>query len=67
MIQNRRAPKRLSGWCCQIVLEHAEHDGADESKCDIRGDNAQSADERTYEGHWESSLVHVAARCNSRP
>jgi len=29
---------------------------------DIRGYNAQFADERTDESHWEGSLVHVAAR-----
>jgi hypothetical protein len=39
------------------ALEHAEHDGADKGECDIRGDNAQSADERTDEGHWELSLL----------
>ena len=33
------------------ALEHAEHDGADKGECDIRGDNAQSADKRTHEGH----------------
>jgi hypothetical protein len=26
-------------------LEHAEHDGADKGECDIRGNNAQFADE----------------------
>ena len=44
------------------ALEHAEHDGADKGECDIRGDNAQSADKRTDEGHWGTLPVNVAAR-----
>ena len=43
------------------MLEHAEHDGADKGECDVRGYNAQFADERTREGHLESSVVYV--RC----
>lgn len=42
------------GWTWES-LEHAEHDGADESEGDIRGDNAQSADE----SHGKTPLVHV--------
>ena len=53
---NRRALKK-SGLGVPEALEHAEHDGADKGECDIRGDNAQSADERTDEGHWELSLL----------
>jgi len=39
------------------VLEHAEHDRANKGDCDIRGNNAQSADQ----SHEKTSLVHVAA------
>ena len=46
-------------------LEQAKHDRPNKGECDIGGNNAQSADERTEERHWESSLVHVAARCNA--
>jgi hypothetical protein len=46
-------------------LEHAKHDGADKGDCQIRGNNAQSADQRTHEGHREISLVHVTARFNA--
>jgi hypothetical protein len=38
------------------ALEYAEYDGADKGKRDIRGDNAQSGDERT-KGHLETSQV----------
>jgi hypothetical protein len=48
------------------ALEHAEYDGADKGDGHIRGDNAQSADERTEERHWEISLVHVAAHTNTK-
>jgi len=44
------------------ALEHAKYDGADKDEHDIRGNNAQSADE----SHGETSLVHVAARCNAQ-
>ena len=47
------------------ALEHAKHDGADKSERNIRGNNAQSADERTERGHSEISLVHVTARYNA--
>ena len=43
-------------------LEHAKHNRGDESECNIRGYNAKSADERTYEIHWESSLGSRRAR-----
>jgi hypothetical protein len=46
-------------------LEHAEHDGADKGDSQIGGNNAQSADQRTHEGHREISLVHVTARFNA--
>jgi hypothetical protein len=42
-------------------LEHAEHDRANKGDRDIRGNNAQSADQ----SHVKTSLVHVAARCNA--
>ncbi len=55
-------PVRRALWKAKLsALEHAEHDGADKGKGDIRGNNAQSADE----SHGERSLVHVAARCNT--
>jgi hypothetical protein len=38
------------------ALEHAEHDGPDKGQRDIDRNNAQFADERTREGHWEISL-----------
>jgi len=44
------------------VLEHTEHDRANEGDCEIRGNNAQSADQ----SHEKSSLVHVAARANAK-
>jgi hypothetical protein len=43
------------------VLKHAEHDRADKGDCDIRGNNAQSADQ----SHEKTSLVQVAARGNA--
>jgi hypothetical protein len=43
-------------------LKHAQHDGADKGESQIRGYNAQPADQWTDESHWEGSLVHVAAR-----
>ena len=39
---------------------------ADESDCDIRRYNAQSAYEWIYEIHWECSLVHVVPANNAR-
>src|SRR3954452_11746499 len=47
-------------------LEHAEHDGADEGEGNVRSNNAQSADERTHEGHWECSLGSRRARKERR-
>jgi hypothetical protein len=38
------------------VLEHAKHDRADESKRDIRGNNAQLTDERHGKPPWFTSL-----------
>jgi hypothetical protein len=43
---NRRA--KIQVWTRS--LEHAENDGANEGESDIRGNDAQSADERTH-GH----------------
>jgi hypothetical protein len=43
------------------VLEHAEHDRANKGDCDIRGNNAQSADQ----SHEKNLPVHVAARGNA--
>jgi len=46
-------------------LERAEHNRGDESECNIGGYNAKSADERTCEIHWDSSLVHVVPTNNN--
>jgi len=46
----------------RLSLEHAEHDGADEDECEIRGNNAQLADE----SHGNPPLVYVAAGINDR-
>jgi hypothetical protein len=44
-------------------LEHPKYDRADKSEYHVSGNNAQSADERTREGHWGYSLwFHVSAR-----
>ena len=43
------------------VLEYAEHDRANKGDCDIRGNNAQSADQ----SHEKPSLVHAATRSNA--
>jgi hypothetical protein len=56
---SRRAPSNSGG---AKALEQAEHDRANKGECDIRGNNAQSADE----SHGKTSLVHVAARCNAK-
>ena len=42
-------------------LEHADHNGADEGECDVRGYNAQSADD----GHGNTPLVHVVPAHNA--
>jgi hypothetical protein len=44
------------------LLEHAEHDGADEGQRDIRGYNAQFADE----WHGRTPLVHVVPAHNAQ-
>jgi hypothetical protein len=44
---SRRAKDPVVQLVDALRLEHAEHDGADEGECDIGGDNAQSADERS--------------------
>jgi hypothetical protein len=43
------------------ALEHAKDDRADKGDRDIRGNNAQSADERTEGLHCEGSRVRIAA------
>ncbi|MGY3587341.1 hypothetical protein ACVIGB_003605 [Bradyrhizobium sp. USDA 4341] len=48
------------------ALEHAENDGADEGERDVRGHNAQLAQQRTREIHWEAPLAHNAARINAK-
>jgi hypothetical protein len=47
---------------CEI-LDHAEHDRADKRECQIRGNDAQSADE----SHGKPPLVRVTARINAKP
>ncbi|HEX9209107.1 MAG TPA: hypothetical protein VF901_01215, partial [Bradyrhizobium sp.] len=37
-------------------LDHAEHDGADKGHGEVRGDNAQSPDERHDVAPWDRSL-----------
>ncbi|WP_426436225.1 hypothetical protein [Bradyrhizobium genosp. P] len=49
-------------WC----LDNAENDGADEGERDVRGHNAQLAQQRTREVHWDAPLVHNAARINDK-
>jgi hypothetical protein len=51
-----------SGPSLDGSLEHAEYNRGDESECNIRSYNAKSADERTYEIHWENSLGLRRAR-----
>jgi hypothetical protein len=58
-----RRPVQTTGHDTMIVagtLEHTEHNRADKGDGDIRGNNAQSADERSEEGHlgnpWFTSL-----------
>jgi hypothetical protein len=42
------------------LLEHAEYDGADKGEGEIRGNDAQSADERA-KGHFQSSHASLSA------
>src|SRR6266496_6378963 len=63
--RDRRA--KIQVWRNPILngsLEHAEDDGADKDEGDIRGDNAQSADERSCEAHCNAPLVHVVPAQN---
>src|SRR6266852_3130266 len=48
------------------ALEHAEHDRADKSECDIRGNNAQSADESHGNAPWFTSLPAVTRKLAKR-
>jgi hypothetical protein len=42
-----RASRAAGRWCDAVAgLDHAEHDGADEGHCEVRGDNAQFPGER---------------------
>jgi hypothetical protein len=56
---DRRAFEKIQAGLPE-ALEQTEHDGADKGERDIGGDNAQSAGERTDEGHWELSLLTSA-------
>ena len=58
---NLPAAGRRKFRLCVRILEHAEHDRANKGDCDIRGNNAQSADQ----SHEKTSLVHVAACSNA--
>src|SRR5260370_29197755 len=48
------------------ALDHAEHDRADKSDCDIRGNNAQSADESHGNAPWFTSLPAVTRKLANR-
>jgi hypothetical protein len=60
-LEESKPPGAIKFRVVRAVLEHAKHDRANKGECDIRGNNAQSVDE----SHGETSLVHVAARCNA--
>jgi hypothetical protein len=45
--------------------ENAENDGADEGERDVRGHNAQLAQQRTRGIHWEAPSVHNAGCVNA--
>ena len=59
-IGHRASCSRLAS-SLDASLEHAEHNGADEGEGDIRGNNAQSADE----SHGNAPLVHVVTATNA--
>ena len=56
---------QFAGHCkpyiCE-VLDHAQHDRADKGECEIRGNDAQPADE----SHGKPPLGHVAGRINAQ-
>jgi hypothetical protein len=52
-------PRRALIKLASSFLEDSEHDRANEGKCDIRGNNAQPARERSHESHPNFSMVHV--------
>ena len=64
-LESSKPPGAIKSGLWGESLEHAEHDGADKGDCQIRDNNAQSADQRTHQGHREISLVHVVARSNA--
>ena len=39
-----------------MLLDHAEHDGADEGHGEVRSNNAQSSDERHDVAPWDRSV-----------
>src|SRR5260370_5610275 len=65
--------KTLGGWnlpaaerrkiqVMRGVLEQAEHDRANKGDCDIRGNNAQSADQSHEKPPWFTSLPAVTPK-----
>jgi hypothetical protein len=59
-----RPPAALDSGTCS--LEHAKHDGADKGECDIRGNNAQSADQSHGKPPWFTSLPAVTSKLANR-
>jgi hypothetical protein len=56
-----------SNRCHNRALEYAEDDGADKGECDIRGHNAQSADESHGKvSPWFTSLPALTPRLANR-
>ena len=54
----RRAPKSVTA----AFLEHSEHDRADKCECNVRGNNAQLADESHGKPPWFTSQVVVTRK-----
>ena len=48
------------------VLDHPEHDGADKGHGEVRGDNAQSPDERHDVAPWIALGIAPSARAALR-
>jgi hypothetical protein len=65
-----RAAGRQTVGVMRDALEHAEYDGADKGDGHIRGNNAQSADERSEERHreisWCTSLPKLTLKLANR-
>jgi hypothetical protein len=61
--QNRRAAKDSKG-CDAEALHQAEHDRSDKGEGKIRGNNAQSADQRHGNPPWFTSLPAVTPKAS---